>query len=412
MLELTTIHERLASTLEAFGISQQDGSYATPPLVLERESATRLIEASARIINAARRLSQLGLLNEYSTPNFFGDLVRIKPRATLPVMARPDCILCDDNPRIIELNVDSGLGGLYLSSCLNSLYQQSRDYQHVEFGSPVNGVAKVLMGQSQDSKNYVVYSSRRQSLEAEFHYHLLASELSALCGKQYIAAHYGDVEEQASAQDSKPSILKASWVEGDDSEAVAYVRFLERCERRRYRIYSDSSDLQLDDKGTLADLYHLAENRDESLTQDEVTDILQYVVPTFYLNRFISRSGSAAAVEGKNELVIKPLGHSGGRGVVVGKFVSEQTWKSALDDAARNGGSWVLQKFVTTGRPSYASRDGAYDDLPSLFGVISPYVFGDGFSGLLGRCFVGKKHKGVLGLKSGTATGLVAVGVQ
>jgi hypothetical protein len=125
-------------------------------------------------------------------------------------------------------------------------------------------------------------------------------------------------------------------------------------------------------KGLLADLY-----QDDRLTLDQRRQ-LDYVPWTARLRDGPARRGEAMvnpvewAAENRERAVLKPSNLFGSRGVVVGSFVSESGWRSALDAAVREGGYIVQEQVRPDAWPCVYWHLGS----ESLVSVNSPTLIG------------------------------------
>ncbi|MCX7847404.1 MAG: hypothetical protein N2595_05200 [bacterium] len=84
----------------------------------------------------------------------------------------------------------------------------------------------------------------------------------------------------------------------------------------------------------------------------------------------------------REQFVLKPCVSKLGFGIVQGRFVDQETWHSAIEEAVRK--DYVVQEFVELPTAEFPTPDDP-ETLTIRYVHLGPYVFGGSFCGFMGR---------------------------
>lgn len=118
---------------------------------------------------------------------------------------------------------------------------------------------------------------------------------------------------------------------------------------------------------------------------DKEIDLIEKCIPKTYLlsNNLISKN---QLLNNKNEWVLKPVSGYGGKGVYVGKQMSDNKWKQII---GKHFGSklWIAQEYIVADKISLIELDTKEEKINSMEGYvnISPWVIDGKMSGITAR---------------------------
>lgn len=127
-------------------------------------------------------------------------------------------------------------------------------------------------------------------------------------------------------------------------------------------------------------------------TEKEIDAIEKYIPHTIRLsdeNAFSSEGEEVNTGEyllkNQENFVLKPSWGYGGKGVIIGKHVSEEKWKEEVNKLSGNKG-WISQEYVNIPRmETPVITEKGTVEIKNKYFNLSPYVFGGKYVGSLGR---------------------------
>jgi hypothetical protein len=143
---------------------------------------------------------------------------------------------------------------------------------------------------------------------------------------------------------------------------------------RTIRMFTPAASWLLASKAILAWLWDDL----EELSPSDASVVRRHVPRTYTL----SPDARAQALADQAELVLKPSGSYGGVGVVVGPEVSAAAWQASLDTAITEGG-YILQAYIPVDRLTMQFVEVATDRVAeaAVPFCIAPYLFGGSAAG-------------------------------
>ncbi|MBN2101447.1 MAG: glutathionylspermidine synthase family protein [Candidatus Aenigmarchaeota archaeon] len=115
---------------------------------------------------------------------------------------------------------------------------------------------------------------------------------------------------------------------------------------------------------------------DKILTEDEKSFLREYLPWSKEVNVNLKEK----IISEKNKLVLKPDEGYGGEGVKIGKFLSEEEWKKAVDISISDSG-WTVQEYIDV--PAIKIFDKG--KITKKFMSMSSFVFGGKYAGCMTR---------------------------
>ncbi|MEU4607669.1 hypothetical protein AB0F43_32180 [Kribbella sp. NPDC023972] len=306
---------------------------------------------------------------------------------------RADILLADGTPYVVEVNIDSALGGAHDSDGIVRRFLSAYDgdpmldgigltapasavdarYEAVRNGLGLTGQNRLAMifttggtyPGSQDGRATIKllepFSERGRELGLDMR--VFPVEWLTLDDAGRLCVDDGPIDavlRMFVPQGTKPSA-------GFDALATA-VR------TRTIRMFTPAASWLLASKAILAWLWDDL----EELSPSDASVVRRHVPRTYTLSPDVR----AQALAYQAGLVLKPSGSYGGVGVVVGPEVSAAAWQASMDAAITEGG-YILQAYVPADRLTMQFVDVVTDrvaEAPVPF-CIAPYLFGGSAAG-------------------------------
>mgnify|MGYP000707449319 CR=1 FL=1 len=203
-----------------------------------------------------RRLYSSGDLVKRESCNYLSGVDTIRTHAKYPIIARPDCVLENGKLKIIELNYDSGLGGIYQTSYINGLYSHSQDYANYDFPCLSRHYSGLFRKLGNGTGILLIYTSRANS-DVIFSINCLAREIELVTGIPCRSAHFNDVDITNKCLIDLPKfkfdlLYRMNWLEGKSDEALRYASFIYEAETSNVTVLFACRDTLIQDTGMLA----------------------------------------------------------------------------------------------------------------------------------------------------------------
>jgi hypothetical protein len=427
------------------GNGREDNTIPVNPLCLDAEVERRVRAEIYDLILCARRVS-LKYLTTLSKPradhesivNAYLDAPRIAP------IARPDGIIVNGQLKLVELNLDSGLGGIAEMSCIqnhlcgvgsainsNMVFPDPLEQQVCFIAALVEKV-RAKLGFFQLNVCIVPYADFSQLYLDQSKQ--LAAKISELDG---VSAHVVFPEtlfpETLFPEALSPEVLSgADFVRGDDRDYhIVYrdgsfvheearlegmKRLLMLGRQTQSCIVGDPLDLAVEDKGAIALLSTLCAT--EAVTEYERTLIQKYIPWTRFIDNTEVVFGNETKpivrhlIENKALFVMKRTHSHIGKDVVIGMETPDDVWKGLVQQAVDGTAQWVAQEFLSSDTYYFGCKQ-QNDKLEwaQLPYTLSPFVFGRQHGAWLVRVEKRTSKSKVFSLFANSAVSLAGISV-
>ncbi len=384
--------------LEAMGCLHERGRYAPTPITMPRRRHADMLGDVVQLLHLARRIAvQTGQVLAWARPDQ-RDLVQAGlQQPLLPPIARPDGIVVDGHLKLLELNLDSGLGGYFEVELLQQrLARLDRTGPGDAFLVPT-----VWEGLQQYIATLMQVVGRSEvDLAVMVDPHLTAYNRShADILVAHIAAHMPGVRARIVTADAlRPKRGRMSdgesgydilWRFGAMTHAPELVRASVEAQRLALQtetlVVSSPADLGVDGKLVLASLSELADDGSTSLSPAE-RELVRRLVPwTRFVRPGHARFGEQAqdlptlARRERERLVLKRSHSKSSQQVFIGCETDDAQWQQRLEAALADPVPWVLQEnmrsallrfgYLGVGDEPAWTADQRYS--------INPFIFGD-----------------------------------
>lgn len=413
-----SLNASLDKTLREWGFSAKDVDSVAIPLVLEGSTVARLerdVDVLSRLVT---RLMRLNTLKRHRKAHQFTlGAEKIRSLRETPFIARPDFILCDGKMKLIELNVDSSLGGLVqIAKLVNVLRNSPMIGADFYYRSPIEGLEHYLMGLLDGKVSTCAILSSRSFSE---YYKGITFELATAlrnAGLQCSCCYADELDfgDYVTFNDAPIGLLfRMDAILGYSDDTLRLKQCLAQAAKTHTAVVADSRFLAIEHKAVLADLWHLASVGSNVLTDEEADLIREMVVPTFYLTQLRPRGKETRhqyLLRHKDKHVVKRMFSFGGSHTYVGLYLSNAEWEAATMNALREPSMWVVQDYIDPDRAiRHADRFVMHRGSEGKRCIISPFVFQSTIAGFLCRTHL-DEAEGVLGLGATASMGLMLVG--
>ncbi|ABB08586.1 hypothetical protein [Burkholderia lata] len=394
-------HDALLAAYAEFGFCYEYGDIPIAPVLME---AAFLKQAShdLRVLMQLARAVSLAHLDDRAPIRAHDRSIveRYRDAERQPLMGRPDCILAGGKLRVLEFNMDSGMGGIqevgvltdgYLDSGLGSLL--AYELQN-PFESQLGFIQNQLTKASRQSVCITPLADfSRFYLDQSDH---LAARISARLG--------------VPARTVFPEALRqGEWLTDGQTEYGIFYRdacflhepillagmaqALNAARSTRTITLGDPLDIGVDDKGALA---LVSEFLDQQSQDDPELGRLKALVPwTRLMDRKVTTvDGEIVDLEKfvraqKGTLVLKRCASHVGKQVFIGSRTDDAIWDDIISRTKMkrdDGEDWVVQRFVVADKFPlwFRDHDGSLG-LRHCSGTAGPFVFGDQPDGWLVR---------------------------
>jgi hypothetical protein len=395
-------HDALLAAYAEFGFCYERSDIPVTPVLLEAEFLKQASRDLRALMQLARKLS-LAHLDDRAPIRAHDRVIveRFRDAERQPLMGRPDCILAGGKLRVLEFNMDSGMGGIQEVGVLTDGYVDSglSAVLPCDFQSPYESQLGFIQSQlTKASRQSVCITPladfNRFYLDQSDH---LAAQISARFG--------------VPARTVFPEALRqGEWLTDGQTEYGIFYRdacflhepilltgmaqALSAARSTRTITLGDPLDIGVDDKGALALVSEFLD-RQPPLEDPELGRLRELVPWTRLMDRKVTTvDGDAVDLEQfvrirKNTLVLKRCASHVGKQVFIGSRTDDAIWDDIISRTKLkrdDGEDWVVQRFVVADKFSlwFRNHDG---DLVRRHcgGTAGPFVFGDQPDGWLVR---------------------------
>lgn len=377
----------LKNRFRSFGFCYQDDALPINPLIFDATAARETEEDIINLIDAAR---DIAMKDRAGIDNLRSDqrpivLECLQKTEFAPVIARPDAVLVNGELKILELNIDSGVGGVQEISEIQTHIKTSQAARLLEINDPIrcqidfikktalsvakrDGPPRVSIVIYKHFPDYFVNQSK-----------ILAASISE--GGEVLASvnFPEDLSVSEYITDGKTEydlIYRDGSAQYEDEKFSEMGRLLLGAVQSKTLVLADPKDMAVEDKGILAVLSEKADNGD---LPDRICRLVHKYVPWTRSLASISERDTCAVkylTQAKDDVVLKRKFSDKGRHVVVGLAKNDAEWADAVANALSHPTAWVVQKYLKPDAILFAFEyDGKIrQELREI--TVGPYVFG------------------------------------
>lgn len=384
--------------LAAMGCLYEHGRYSPTPIVMPHGAYAAMIADVVRVLHLARRVAKAtGEILEWARDDQRALVEAALDIPPLPVIARPDGIVQDGHLKLLELNLDSGLGGYFEVELLQKRLSRI-DTLHAGGAVDVPTVMDGLQHYIEDLMRRLGKDTADIALMVDPHltaYNRSHASLFVAAVERRLPAVRVRVvaSDQLHMRDDRVSDGRTRfdilWRFGSlthpEQNVAAAVSISHRALRSATLVVSSPADLGVDGKLVLGRLSQLADDAAPELDADERALVSRMVPWTRILSgpRGRARDRIADTLETarahRERLVLKRAHSKSSQQVLIGCETDEAEWRRHLDIACVDSIPWVLQSNVRSGmlRFDYLGGDGGPSWSSRQRYSINPFVFGD-----------------------------------
>jgi hypothetical protein len=401
-------YERLHSELVDLGLCYEPGQVAISPLLVGAPTVQTWSHELPALLALARRIAHdTGTGPGVAVPETHRTLARAyEGRPCRPGIMRPDGIIVGQQLKLLEMNVDSALGGLWEVEFLQSLLAQNpalRVPASTRFHSTKQAMRTFITGEVAALGDELPATGPIDIALVGFSdfdrlYVDLTQEICKwLSADRRIRATYTTPEQLRCGEHVTDGVRRFHLL----YRFGALVHSVRRCApmldllraaaTTRTLILSDPRDLMIEHKGILAQLSELADQPDALSSSDR--ELVHRYVPWSRIVRRgpVTFGGASAdlhelAVALRKVFVLKRAQSHAGEHVFIGAETAAAEWRDLLERAHGDALPWVLQENVASSLHAfeyYMPGEGTMR-VPRRY-TVSPYFFGELFAGSLVR---------------------------
>jgi len=393
-----------ANSLLNYKLVYVNNNISAIPFRVSFSQIDKWVKDILHIINLARVIS-LKNRNHVLKPREdwrkVAELYLSKPRYE-PIV-RPDCIIKDNKLKILELNIDSALGGLFEIQKIQSLMKINPLYKNTSlnvFPAPKQAVINyfIEMNKLLGVKNIAVLGSKNTE---PWNIPKVKEFCNWINCAKNINAYYRHPEQIIFNKNSISikghkhtidSIYRYRVLLHPKEQVEEFIDLLEKAYSSSVIMLSDPADLFIEHKGIIALLSEAAET--DQLSKEE-KEIIKNFIPW---TRFLSSpkvlykqevfNTKEFCLHNRELLVLKRMFSHHGNFVYIGSSVTEERWNELLTNALKNAHQWIIQEAIDSDYYEFAcfSQKKPNKIIPiQRKSVISPVLFGKYFGGALVR---------------------------
>lgn len=402
-------HKNVINDFSDLGICYFQDSIPLNPLSLSSNQINKLSVDLPKIAKLCRRVA----LEQFDTAienvrSDYSDAIKIyKDSFRLPIIMRPDGILIDGQLKLLEINIDSGIGGIWEMDFLQKRVESNPLLNEKEKSSFPNPKTAFL----------TFLDEIRQTI------HCKGTPNLALVGYPDYNQFYKDQGEDLcesitentdfNAYFKVPELLRKNGdyiTDGVREYHVLYrdgalihsatkvspmLKLTKEAFQTKSIFLSDPIDLLVEHKGILAILHNLEYTNLLNITEEEFDLIESYVPWTHFVSdKKVSFEKSKSFIslfdlllKQKDKFVLKKCWSHAGEHVYIGAELDMNVWKNLITSILNNPlEKWIAQENLYSDKFefNYMLSNGEVVTKNQCF-TLSPFIFGDKFGGAFVR---------------------------
>ncbi|MDC8757305.1 hypothetical protein [Janthinobacterium fluminis] len=379
------------------GCLYEPGRYSPTPLCFSETTFSGMLDDVRSVLALARRIAfDSGLVQRWARPDQLALLEKGLSRAVLPMMARPDGIFVDGNLKLLELNIDSGLGGYFeVELAQQRLAEFNERFLDGAFMVPAVMPAiyaylkSVAHSLDKPKWNVAVMIDNHLTDYNRSHAYLFVDKINQHVPEAYAKVVFpSELYQEGSQLRDSDTTFDILWRFGSmahSPDALApSIAIQMTALDTNVILVCNPADIGVEGKLILALLSEYADD-DSSQLKDFEKQLVSRLVPwTRTLRRgCTSYSGRPVdlekfAVSEKDALVLKRAHSKSAQQVYIGSELSQEDWNTRIWAALEDDISWVLQENMKSDliQFDYVRPDGTTYTLEQRYSI-NPFIFGD-----------------------------------
>ncbi len=413
------------NTLKMNGVIPSTEVVSLSPITIDIKTIEEWKRDILKITELIREMVCAGKLDQYiSSQNLKLVKQAITRSKRYPPIIRPDAIITDGQLKLLEINVDSAIGGLYETEQVQSLVSNHIDEAlHLINTNPMDALKNYVLDlwKKEISSDYLNLAIISFDDITEYKKHIL--DYTCSCLKQLIGvnARFIDyktlkVDEYVSDDSMNYQVLyRYGSLLRSPENMIDMISLLEKSHNSKTIIISDNIDLGIEQKASLALLSEHSHD-DSFLSASEQALVDKYVPWTrFVENREYNFKNSQYTLDElitkeKNNLVLKRCNSHIGGHVFIGSEFTTSEFIEKIKFALTDRSYWVLQENMLSDKFNFNFFDDQTGQAFSkdLGAVICPFIFGEYYGSSLVRVELEPESR-VLVVPNNSKTGLASL---
>jgi len=395
------------------------------PIYIDSETIEEWKIDLLQIVDLLRKMVLGGRLSQYISSQNQKLVEQAMTRSTrLPPIIRPDAILADGQLKLLEINVDSAIGGLYETEQVSAIaLNNEADLSRPKSDSPMEAMKNYLVDLwtkniASDCLNVAIISFEDISDYKKLVLAKTCDYLNEVSGINAAFVDYKslDVEQYVRNESTNFHILyRYGSLLRPASVMSEMVSLIEQSEQSQTILISDNLDLGIEQKAPFAILSKDAQEGN-SLSPAEKALVDKYIPWTrFVCDEKFNFKGRSYELDEllatqKNSLVLKRCNSHVGSHVFIGSELSEAKFNDKVNFARNDDFQWVFQENIISDKFdfNFFNAKTGLTTARQLGAVICPFVFGNHFGGCLVRVELEPDSR-VLVVPNNSKTGLAAL---
>ena len=400
MKNMITRYKKFKESLDCLGTYFLDDDIALNFFDMQDTELKKWQKDIAHILKLARGISVANIEKRKDLSHSHQEIFKLyKDSLSLPVIARPDMIIENGQPKIIELNFDSSaIEGFYEIDYIQTQISQLQEKNHsdyklldgkngfVEFVKEIFG-KYIPVSNSSKKMAIMIYAdmNRYDKDIAQETANWINQNSDIQC---YIRLHETLWDNNGVVTDGENEfqlLYMYSTLKDTPSKTKHLEELLVKIRNSKTIVLSDLKDVVVDCKVTLAYLYEVANLPNSIFSDAEKKLISDYVPWTFVISankKVIVKDEAYDLIElltsKQEQFVLKKSNSFYAKDVISGFSTNKREWINYLEHIVRSDTEmWVAQQFVNSDYYDFQYYNPVQNDLYKLTRrfVISPYLF-------------------------------------
>lgn len=404
-------HKRLLLDFSDLGICYSADSIAVNPLELSTHLIAKL---SVDLPNLGKLIRKTVLDNFDCTilnvRSDYADVLKLyKDKSRFPIIMRPDGILINNQYKVIEINIDSGIGGIWEMDFLQERFRSnpllttrsnfSLPNPKTTFLEFLNEIRRDININGKPNLALVGYSDFNQFYKDQ------GTDLCEAITNNTDFNAYFHVPELLRAEDDYITdgvrnyhvIYRDGALIHSTAKVAPMLKLTKDACKTKTIFLSDPIDLLIEHKGILATLWETKSNNNNNFTEEELNLIKSYIPWTHFISNKkvlyekVNISTPIVLTDllmmYQEEFVIKKCWSHAGEHVYIGQELNRNTWSDLISSIMNQPSEkWVVQENLYSDEVEfdYRQSDNSINKKLQRY-TLSPFIFGNNLGGALIR---------------------------
>lgn len=400
MNNMITRYKNFRTNLDCLGTYFSDDDIALNFFDMQSTEIKKWQKDIAQILKMARRISVANIEKRKDLPHSHHEIIKLyKESLSLPFIARPDMIIENGQPKIIELNYDSSaIEGFYEIDYLQTLILQMQGEKYSKY-KLMDGKKSFVEFVKEIFEKYIPVSDTSNKMAIMIYADMnrydkdIAKETANWINqnsdiKCFIRSHETIWNNNGVVTDGKNDfqlLYMYSTLKDTPSKTKHLEDLLVKIHNSKTIVLSDIKDVVVDCKVSLAYLYEVANSLNSVFSDVEKKLICEYVPWTFVISenkKVIFKNEAYDLIElltsKQEQFVLKKSNSFYVKDVIAGSSTNKDEWINYLDHIVKSDTEmWVAQEFVDSDYYDFQYYSPVQNDMYKLSRrfVISPYFF-------------------------------------